>query len=180
MDKYNSIEIICGPMFSGKTKTLIARVNEVIKKHEKISIFKPFIDDRYSQNYIVSHDKKRIKCNTINTSEQILDYKNDSEIFAIDECQLFDIEIINVCKKLAENNKRIIIAGLDKDYKAEPFKQMEYLIKLSNHITRLNAICVKCGDDANFSYRITDETDLVVIGKDEKYEARCKKCYYNN
>ena len=102
------------------------------------------------------------------------------KIFAIDECQLFDINIISVCEKLAKENKKIILAGLDNDYKAEPFKQMQGLMKLSNNITKLYAICVKCGDDATFSYRLTNETEVVVIGKDEKYEARCKKCYYNN
>ena len=174
------IELICGPMFSGKTTALISRINNEINNHNKIIIFKPFIDNRYSENYIVSHDNKKIKCKAIKTAKEILDYIDDSKIFAIDECQLFDLDIITVCKKLANNNKKIILAGLDNDYKAQPFEQMLGLMSITDNITKLNAICVKCGDNANFSYRLTDETDIVVIGKGEKYEARCKKCYYNN
>ena len=180
MSNGNSIEIICGPMFSGKTTTLISKIHSEIKQHKKVVIFKPHIDDRYSEDSIVSHDNNKIKCKTIKKSKEILNYMNDAEIFAIDECQLFDINIINVCKKLADYGKKIILAGLDNDYKAEPFEQMQGLMALTNNIIKLNAICVKCGKDANFSYRLTNETDIVVIGKDEKYEARCKKCYYNN
>ena len=180
MNKFNSIEIICGPMFSGKTTSLIEKINKEIRNNNKVIIFKPLIDNRYSNDYIVSHDNNKIECKTIKTAEEILAHIDNSEIFAIDECQLFDINIITVCKKLASQNKKIILAGLDNDYRAEPFKQMLGLMKLSNNITKLNAICVKCGKDASFSYRLSDETEVVVIGKDEKYEARCKKCYYNN
>ena len=180
MNKFNSIEIVCGPMFSGKTTALISKIKKEISNNNQVVIFKPHIDDRYSENYIVSHDNSKIECKTIINAEEILEYMDSYKIFAIDECQLFDINIISVCEKLAKENKKIILAGLDNDYKAEPFKQMLGLMKLSNNITKLYAICVKCGDDASFSYRLTNETEVVVIGKDEKYEARCKKCYYNN
>ncbi len=178
-NKTDQLQIICGPMFSGKTAELIKRANKLIKNKKKICMFKPSIDNRYSQNYIVSHNKQKIKCHTIKTADEILDYLHDGEIFAIDEVQFFDIDIINVLKKLLDKGKYIIAAGLDKDYKAKPFLQVSKLIKLSNNITILNAICVHCGDLANFSYRKTNNNRRVLIGESEEYEPRCEKCYYN-
>ena len=177
--KTDKLEVICGPMFSGKTEALIKRANEFIRDKKTICIFKPSIDNRYSKNYIVSHNNKKIKCHTIKSSKEILNYINDSDIIAIDEVQFFDIEIINVLTKIISEGKSIIVAGLDRDYRAKPFLQISNLIELSNNITRLNAICVKCGDIANFSYRKTNDISRVLIGESEKYEPRCEKCYYN-
>ena len=167
-------------MFSGKTKHLIKKISNEIKNKKKVIAFKPSIDNRYSDEYIVSHDNNKIKCKVILNAEEILKYKNNYDVFAIDEVQFFEINIVHICIELLNENKKIIAAGLDKDYRTIPFKQTTQLINISNNITKLNAICVKCGNDANLSYRTSDEKDLVLIGEAEKYEARCEKCYYNN
>jgi len=174
-----SIEVICGPMFSGKTEALIQRAKEEQFKNQNIQVFKPSIDNRYSNKNVVSHNKNKIECIVINSAIEILSFRDNINIFLIDEAQFFDKEITNVCQKLASKGKKIIIAGLDRDYEAKPFGQMLSLISISNNVTKLKSICSVCKKSAEYSYRITEEINQVLIGEAEKYEPRCKICYYN-
>ena len=171
------IEVICGPMFSGKTEELIRRLVRAQYAKQKVSIFKPFTDKRYSDDYIVSHNKRRIKSISVNSSKEILSYIDKGDVFGIDEAQFFDKGIVNVCRKLAMNDKRVVIAGLEKDYKSNPFGYMSEILVDAEYITKVNAICVVCGNPANFSQRISSEKTQVVVGESDKYEARCRKCF---
>jgi len=171
------IEVICGPMFSGKTEELIRRLIRAQIAKQLVTIFKPSLDDRYSEDYIVSHNKRKIKSISIKNIEDINEYVKDSDVIGIDEAQFFDDKIIDICKNLAKDGKRVVIAGLEKDYKAIPFGPMPQLLVDAEYVTKVNAICMQCGDPANFSQRITDEVNQVVIGEIDKYEARCRKCF---
>ena len=171
------IEVICGPMFSGKTEELIRRLIRAQYAKQKVAIFKPFTDKRYSDDYIVSHNKRRIKSISVNSSKEILSYIDKGDVFGIDEAQFFDKDIVDVCRKLAMNDKRVVIAGLEKDYKSNPFGYMPELLVDAEYITKVNAICVVCGNPANFSQRISSEKKQVVVGESDKYEARCRKCF---
>ena len=171
------IEVICGPMFSGKTEELIRRLIRAQIAKQVVTIFKPSLDDRYSEDYIVSHNKRKIKSIAIKNIKDIHKYSKDSDVVGIDEAQFFDNTIIDICKKLAKKGKRIVIAGLEKDYQAVPFGPMPQLLVDAEYVTKVNAICMQCGNPANFSQRITDEKKQVVIGEIDKYEARCRKCF---
>jgi thymidine kinase len=171
------IEVICGPMFSGKTEELIRRLIRAQIAKQIVTIFKPSLDDRYSENYIVSHNNRKIKSISIKNIKDINKFSKDSNVVGIDEAQFFDNEIIDICKKLARSGKRIVIAGLEKDYQAVPFGPMPQLLVDAEYVTKVNAICMQCGDPANFSQRLTDEKKQVVIGEIDKYEARCRKCF---
>ena len=177
-NKIGHIEVICGPMFSGKTEELIRRINRIEYTNSNIKVFKPNIDKRYSKDSIVSHNGRKIKCIIISNNKDILPYVENTDIFAFDEAQFLDSSIIEICKKLVLKNKRVIIAGLDRDSNAEPFGAMPYLLAHADYITKLNAICVKCGDIATFSYRTSNDTEQIVVGESEKYEARCIFCFY--
>ena len=176
-NKKGSIEVICGPMFSGKTEELIRRLvrGQIAKK--KVFIFKHSMDNRYSEDYIVSHNKNKIKCHSIVESIQINDFSDNIDIIGIDEAQFFDSSIIDVCNKLANNGKRVIVAGLDRDYKAIPFGPMANLLAHADHIKKLSAICMSCGNQATFSQRLTTDESQILVGESEKYEARCRNCY---
>ena len=178
-NKFGHIEVICGPMFSGKTEELIRRITKVEYTKKKVIVFKPNIDTRYSDNHIVSHNGKKVKCIMIDNIEEALNYMEEVDIFAFDEAQFLNNKIVEICKKLVLNNKRVIIAGLDRDSTAKPFGPMPDLLAHADYITKLNAICVKCGDVATFSYRITKDKEQIVVGETEKYEARCIFCFYN-
>tara|TARA_B110000263_G_scaffold129122_1_gene112256 strand:+ start:179 stop:730 length:552 start_codon:yes stop_codon:yes gene_type:complete len=171
------IEVICGPMFSGKTEELIRRLIRCQIAKQVVTIFKPSLDDRYSEDYIVSHNKRKIKSISIKNIQDINKYSKDSNVVGIDEAQFFDNAIIDICKNLAKKGKRIVIAGLEKDYQAVPFGPMPQLLVDAEYVTKVNAICMQCGNPANFSQRITDEKKQVVIGEIDKYEARCRKCF---
>ena len=171
------IEVICGPMFSGKTEELIRRLVRAQIAKKKAYIFKHSTDDRYSEDYIVSHNKNKIKCHTINNTEQIFNFSKDIDILGIDEAQFFDPSIIDVCNKLANDGKRVIVAGLDRDYKAVPFGPMAHLLSHADYITKLNAICMSCGNQASFSQRLTNDEKQILVGESEKYEARCRNCF---
>ena len=177
MNNSGSIEVICGPMFSGKTEELIRRLvrGQIAKK--TVRIFKHSTDNRYSKDYIVSHNKNQIKCHSINSTKTIIEYSKKIDIIGIDEAQFFDQSIINICNELANNGKRIIIAGLDRDYKAIPFGPMASLLTHADFISKLNAICMKCGSRASFSQRLTKDDSQILVGESEKYEARCRNCY---
>ena len=171
------IEVICGPMFSGKTEELIRRLIRAQIAKQVVTIFKPSLDDRYSEDYIVSHNKRRIKSIIIQNTEDIKKYSKDSDVIGIDEAQFCDVSLIDICKELARNRKRVVVAGLEKDFQAIPFGPMPQLLVDAEYVTKVNAICMQCGDPANFSQRITEEKKQVVIGEIDKYEARCRKCY---
>ena len=178
-NKTGYIEVICGPMFSGKTAELLRRISRVSYSKKKLLAFKPKADDRYSKDFIVSHDGEKINCIVEDINEKILDFANQADVFAFDEVQFYDISIIEVFNKLALMDKRVIAAGLDKDSNAEPFGPMPYLLAHADYITKLNSICIICGNIANFSYRISKEKTQILIGESEKYEARCRTCFYD-
>ena len=171
------IELICGSMFSGKTEELIRRLIRAQNAKQHVAIFKPILDNRYDEEYIMSHNKRKIKSIPVKNVEEILKYQNKADVFGIDEAQFFSNSIISICNQLAENGKRVIIAGLDKDYLGKSFGPMPELLINAEYVTKVLAICVKCGDPANFSQRITTEKNQVVVGEADKYEARCRNCF---
>ena len=171
------IEVICGPMFSGKTEELIRRLVRAQFAKQKVAIFKPKTDNRYSDDYIVSHNKRKIKSIILDSSKKIKDYKDKADVFGVDEAQFFDKNLISVCNDLAKSGKRVVVAGLDKDYAAKSFGPIARLMIDAEYVTKINAICMGCGDPASFTQRISKEKDLVVVGETDKYEARCRKCF---
>ncbi|MAJ45619.1 MAG: thymidine kinase [Candidatus Marinimicrobia bacterium] len=171
------IELVCGSMFSGKTEELIRRIVRAQIAKQKTAIFKPMLDNRYSSEDIVSHNNRKIKSIIVNSASEITDYIKDATVIGIDEAQFFDKSIVQVCKDLAANKKRVIIAGLEKDYLGKPFGSMPELMVESEYVTKVLAICVVCGNPANFSYRITSESSQILVGETDKYEARCRKCF---
>tara|TARA_B100001250_G_C19697200_1_gene743106 strand:+ start:145 stop:648 length:504 start_codon:yes stop_codon:yes gene_type:complete len=164
-------------MFSGKTEELIRRLNRAKYAKQEVAIFKPMLDDRYSEDYIVSHNENRIRSIQVESASGILDYCSKADVFGIDEAQFFDNDIVDVAKKIASDGKRIVIAGLEKDYLAIPFGPMPKLLVEAEYITKVSAICMMCGDPANFSQRISDEKSQILVGESDKYEARCRKCF---
>ena len=173
------IEVICGPMFSGKTEELIRRLVRAQIAKQRVAIFKPRIDNRFSEDFIVSHNQRKIKSIQVMNTDMILDFHDKADVFGIDEAQFFDISIVDVCRSLANEGRRVVVAGLEKDYLAQSFGPMPELLVDAEYITKVNAICMNCGDPANFSHRISSEKKQVVVGETDKYEALCRKCYFN-
>ena len=171
------IEVICGPMFSGKTEELIRRLVRAQIAKQRVAIFKPNIDNRFEEDYIVSHNQRKIKSILVQKTNIILDYQDKADVFGIDEAQFFDTSIVQICKSLANSGKRVVVAGLEKDYLAQSFGSMPDLLVDAEYITKVNAICMKCGDPANYSNRISVETKQVVVGETDKYEALCRRCF---
>jgi thymidine kinase len=176
VNKTGRIEVICGCMFSGKTEELIRRIRRAQIAKLSVIVFKPIIDSRYSESQIVSHNNIKIESHSLKSSIHINNYSSEFDVVGIDEAQFFDEKILNVCKKLANDGKRVIVAGLDKDYKGLPFGSMPELMCESDYLDKLRAICVICGQSASYTKRISKETDQVVIGELDKYEARCRMC----
>lgn len=173
-----SIEVICGSMFSGKTEELIRRINRVKIARRNIRIFKPTIDYRYSINDIVSHNQSSTEAIPVMSSMVLFNsVEEDIEVVAIDEAQFFDKDLVSVVQKLAKAGKRVIIAGLDMDYLGQPFGPMPELMAIADDVYKTRAICMKCGRLANFSYRITDSTERVLIGEKQEYMPLCRCCY---
>ncbi len=172
-----SIEVICGPMFSGKTEELLRRLNRVKFTKLKVSVFKPKIDTRYDDEKIVSHDSSTFIATPIKNPSEILSLIEKSEVVAIDEAQFFNNELIEVCNEAANNGKRVIVTGLDMDFLGKPFSVMPYLLAIAENITKLNAICVDCGDIANYSFRITKQKSLIQLGEKKEYKPLCRKCF---
>jgi thymidine kinase len=164
------IEVICGSMFSGKTEELIRRLKRAEFAKQKTLIFKPINDVRYSENKVVSHDSNEILSVPIKSSKQIVQLSKDVDVVALDEAQFFDDGIVNVCNELANSGKRVIIAGLDMDYKGNPFGPMPNLMAIAEFVTKVHAICTKTGNLANYSHRISKSKDLVLLGEREEYE----------
>lgn len=170
------IEVICGSMFSGKTEELIRRLKRAKIANLKVEIFKPAIDIRYDETKVVSHDANAIQSTPIDNSQTILLLAEGVDVVGIDEAQFFDDEIRHVCELLARRGVRVIVAGLDMDYTGKPFGQMPYLLSIADYITKLHAICMKCGNIANISYRKTEQGGQVLLGEKDTYEPRCRKC----
>jgi thymidine kinase len=170
------IEVICGSMFSGKTEELIRRLKRVKIANLKAEIFKPALDVRYDEIKIVSHDTNFIQSTPVGSSQNILLLAQDADVIGIDEAQFFDSEITHVCEQLALSGKRVIVAGLDMDFTGKPFGQMPNLLAIADYITKLHAICMKCGNIANISFRKTNEEGQVVLGEKDMYEPRCRYC----
>ncbi len=172
------IEVICGSMFSGKTEELIRRLRRARIAHLKVEIFKPSIDTRYHISNIVSHDDNAIPSTPVDHSQAILLMATGVDVIGIDEAQFFDAALPGVCNQLALQGTRVIVAGLDMDFAGKPFGQMPYLLATADYITKLHAICVRCGNIANYSYRKTEQETQVLLGEKNYYEPRCRYCYY--
>ncbi len=172
------IEVICGPMFSGKTEELIRRVRRAQIAGQRVLICKPKRDTRYSESEVVSHDRKAVESIAVEDAREILKHSEPVQVVAIDEVQFFDYEIVEVCRHLALKGKRVIVAGLDMDYRARPFGPVPYLLAVAEYITKLHAICKHCGALATHSYRLTDEREDIVLGAEERYEPRCRICFH--
>lgn len=171
------IEVVCGSMFSGKTEELIRRLKRAKIAKMKVEIFKPAIDIRYDEVKIVSHDTNAIHSTPIDNSQKILLMAQDADVIGVDEAQFFDVELPNVCEELALRGVRVIVAGLDMDYLRKPFGPMPDILAKADYITKLHAICVKCGNIANYSYRKVPNEDQVMLGELDVYEPRCRYCY---
>ena len=171
------IEVVCGAMFSGKTEELIRRLKRASFAHQKVIIFKPSIDIRYSNSEVVSHDKNALLAISISKSIDILEHVGDATVIGVDEAQFFDNELVEVCEKLALAGKRVVIAGLDMDFKGQPFGPIPSLLAVAEYITKVHPICVHCGNLATHSYRLTAEQSKVLLGEKDSYEPRCRKCY---
>jgi len=170
------IEVISGSMFSGKTEELIRRLKRVKIANLKAEIFKPSVDTRYDEIKIVSHDENKIQSTPVANSQTILLLAQDVDVVGIDEAQFFDDQITTVCEQLALKGMRVIVAGLDMDYRGQPFGQMPRLLAIADYITKLHAICVKCGNIANVSYRKVAAGSQVLLGEKDIYEPRCRVC----
>lgn len=173
-----SIEIICGSMFSGKTEELLRRLKRAEFAKQKVAVFKPLIDTRYDARKIVSHDSNAIKSKPVKLAIEILDQIDNAEVIAIDEAQFFDKELIRISNLLANQGKRVIIAGLDMDFKGKPFGIMPDLLAIAEHITKVHAICIECGTAANHSYRLTKNQQLIELGDKLEYKALCRNCFF--
>lgn len=179
-EKKGQIEVICGSMFSGKTEELIRRLNRSKIARQKVEIFKPAIDKRFSDSEVVSHNENAIRSTPVNFAGDILLLSGDCDVVGIDEVQFFDEEIVSVVQKLAKQGKRVILAGLDMDFEGRPFEPMPSLMAISEYVTKVHAICMKCGDLAAFSFRLSDSKQKVMLGEKEAYEARCRKCFFED
>jgi thymidine kinase len=171
------IEVICGSMFSGKTEELIRRVRRAQIAKMNTIIFKPKVDDRFSPEHIVSHNQMKLDSQIVETADEILTKSQNAEVVAIDEAQFFDDDIVEICKILAKQKKRVVVAGLDTDYKGEPFGPMPHLMCEADYVDKLRAICVVCGNPATYTQRTNKNRQRVVIGETDIYEARCRNCY---
>jgi thymidine kinase len=171
------IEVICGSMFSGKTEELIRRLNRARIAKQRVEIFKPHIDKRYSEEDVVSHDSKAIQSIPVESASQILFYANDMEVIGIDEAQFFHDELASVCDQLANSGVRVIIAGLDMDFQGKPFGPLPALMATAEYVTKVHAICMRCGNLANYSHRTIANEKLVMLGETESYEPLCRKCF---
>lgn len=172
------VEVICGSMFSGKSEELIRRLRRAQIAKQRVQIFKPKIDARFSENHIVSHSDQKMPSEVVGSPREILDRIDiRTEVVGIDEAQFFDKDLVAVCNKLADMGKRVIVAGLDKDFLGRPFEPIPQLLAIAEYITKTLAICMRCGNPANYTQRLTDSTERVVVGASDIYEARCRRCF---
>jgi thymidine kinase len=171
------IEVICGSMFSGKTEELIRRLNRAKIARQKVEIFKPAVDVRYDVENVVSHNENSIKSTPVQTASQIILLANEVDVVGIDEAQFFDDELTTVCNLLANDGIRVIVAGLDMDFRGKPFGPIPSLLASAEYVTKVHAICIQCGNLAQYSNRTVQDESLVVLGETDRYEPLCRKCY---
>jgi thymidine kinase len=177
-EQKGQIEVICGSMFSGKTEELIRRLTRARLAKQQVEIFKPSVDTRYHDTHVVSHNETSIRSTPVNFAGDILLLSGTCDVVGIDEAQFFDEEIVRVVQLLANQGKRVILAGLDMDFEGKPFDPMPKLMAVAEYVTKVHAICMQCGDLAAFSYRLSAATEKVMLGEKDSYEARCRKCFH--
>ena len=171
------IEVICGSMFSGKTEELIRRLRRARIARQNTRVFKPTLDERYGNDEVVSHNENSVTTTPVDAPSEIQGLVNEADVVGIDEAQFFDEALVPVCQALADDGHRVIVVGLDTDYRADPFDPMPQLMAVAEHVTKLHAVCVVCGAPANHSQRIVPGEDRVLVGADEAYEPRCRQCF---
>jgi thymidine kinase len=172
-----SIEVVCGSMFSGKTEELIRRVNRARIAKVNVEIFSPVADTRYDKSALVSHNLNSIPSKAVSKAAEILPLASHIQVVGIDEAQFFDDELPSVCLTLADAGVRVIVAGLDMDFKGRPFGTMPQIMAIADSVTKLHAVCVKCGQQAMYSYRLVPDDSKILLGEKESYEARCRNCF---
>ncbi len=180
ISKQGSLEIITGSMFSGKTEELIRRLKRAKIAKQNVKIFKPDFDNRYSSNKVISHDSNKIKSISVKNSEEILQHLEKVEVVGIDEAQFFDENLYNICNELANKGLRVIVTGLDMDYEGKPFGVVPMLMASAEYVTKVHAICMECGNLAQYSYRKNQNKDLLLLGEKDSYEPLCRKCFQKN
>jgi thymidine kinase len=171
------IEVICGSMFSGKTEELIRRLRRAQIARQRVAIFKPRLDDRFSQDHLVSHSEQRIPSTDVGSATEILALAGEADVLGIDEAQFLGPDLVEVCERLANDGKRVIVAGLDQDFRGRPFEPIPQLLAIAEYITKALAICVVCGAPANRTQRKVARGERVVVGASDLYEARCRRCF---
>ncbi|HAY36761.1 MAG: thymidine kinase [Bacteroidetes Order II. Incertae sedis bacterium] len=171
------IEVVCGSMFSGKTEELIRRMKRARIARQRVEIFKPALDTRFSDDEVVSHDERSVRSTPVASASQILLLAMDAEVVGIDEAQFFENDLVDVCKELALVGKRVIVAGLDQDYLGNPFEPLPQVMAIAEFVTKLHAICVVCGAPANHSQRLVAGSEQVLLGATDSYEPRCRDCF---
>ncbi len=176
-EKSGWIEVVCGSMFSGKTEELIRRLKRAEFARQKVEIFKPIIDTRYHEEEVVSHDENSIVSTPVPSSSNILLLADNVDVIGIDEAQFFDDELVSVCTDLANRGARVIVAGLDMDYKGQPFGPIPKLMACAEYVTKVHAVCVTCGNLANHSFRFVPGDNLVQLGETESYQPLCRNCF---
>ncbi|VAW11506.1 Thymidine kinase [hydrothermal vent metagenome] len=177
-EQFGWIEVICGSMFSGKTEELIRRLKRAKFAKQKVEIFKPMVDTRYDENMVVSHDDNEIRSTPVPAAANIRILGDTCDVVGIDEAQFFDDEIVTVCNDLANKGVRVVVAGLDMDFKGDPFGPMPALMATAEYVTKVHAICTRTGNLANYSFRKSDDDNLVVLGETEEYEPLSRAAYY--
>jgi thymidine kinase len=172
------IEVICGSMFSGKSEELIRRLRRALIARQRVQVFKPAIDSRFGQEEIVSHSEMRLPSAAVSSSAELMaKVDHRSEVVGIDEAQFFDAGLVEACQRLADQGKRVIVAGLDKDYRGAPFEPIPSLMAIAEDVTKTLAICMRCGSPANNTQRLVESSERVVVGAQGVYEARCRRCF---
>jgi thymidine kinase len=164
-------------MFSGKSEELIRRLKRAIIAKQQVAVFKPEVDKRYSQDYIISHSDLKIPSQVVTNEKDLLEKCQEAEVIGIDEAQFFGLELVEVCQKLANAGKRVIVAGLDMDFRGKPFEPIPELLAVAEYITKTHAICVVCGNPANYTQRKIEKVDRIMLGASDIYEARCRNCF---
>ena len=171
------IEVITGSMFSGKTEELIRRLRRAEYARMRTEIYKPIIETRYSEDEVVSHDETSLRSTPVDSARNILLLTTDADVVGIDEAQFFDEGLVEVCNEMADSGLRVVVAGLDMDFRGKPFGPMPGLLATAEHVTKIHAICVRCGSLAHFSHRKSESQKLVLLGETDEYEPLCRKCY---
>ena len=171
------VEVVCGSMFSGKTEELLRRLKRARFARQKVALFKPALDTRYHDTDVVSHDATAMASEVVHTAEPMLLLAGDADVVGIDEAQFFGVELVDVAQALAREGRRVILAGLDQDFMGRPFEPVPQLMAVAEHVTKLHAVCVRCGAPANHSQRIVAGEGRVLVGEAEAYEPRCRRCF---